>query len=116
MKSHSEPDDPRFIAAVDLLRRTGLQQFQIRYCAEEKPVVWIAAGLWKGNHWEAGGGMNPTIAVFHLAEAAIDGGHCRHCHRPTGFEPSAESMPLNNLVCWYQYDPSTQKFARGCAE
>lgn len=108
------PKDPRFTAAVDLLRRTGMREFQIRYCQEEKPTVWIAVGKW-GSIYEMGAGINPVIAVYRLAETVIDGGKCKHCDRPAGFDTSMDTMPMDELVCWYQYDPGTKTFARGCA-
>ncbi len=101
-------------AAVDLVGRTGAAEFQIRYCEEEKPVIWTAAACWRGR-WEAAGAMNPLDAVFRLLELVVDGGTCKHCKRPAGFDPGTDSMPLDELVCWYQYDPGTKKFAKGCA-
>jgi hypothetical protein len=59
--------------------------------------------------------MNPLRAIFRLLDEVVDGGTCQHCHRPTGFEESMDPMPLDKLVCWYQWDPSTKKFQRGCA-
>jgi hypothetical protein len=107
--------DDRMVAAVDLIGRTGAAEFQIRYCEEEQPVIWMAAASWKG-HWEAGAGMSPLAAVFRLLDQVVDGGTCQHCQRPTGFEPSADPMPMDKLVCWYQYDPGTRKFTKGCTQ
>jgi hypothetical protein len=107
-------DDVMVVAAVDLIHRTGATQFQIRYCDEAKPVVWVAAAR-HGPRWEAAGAMNPRGAVFRLCDLLVDGGQCQHCGRPAGFEPSTDTMPLNSLVCWYQFDPGTKKFAKGCA-
>lgn len=106
--------DERFAPAVAMLGRTGAAEFQVRYCDEEKPVLWMAAARWHG-HWEAAAALTPVQAVFRLCDEVIDGGTCTHCQRPTGFEPSLDAMPLNELVCWYQFDPSTKTFARGCA-
>lgn len=107
--------DDRMTAAVDLIGRTGAAEFQLRYSDDEQPVIWMAAARWK-DRWEAAGAMSPQRAVFRLAETAIDGGTCQHCGRPSGFEPSGDPMPLDNLVCWYQYDPGARKFAKGCAQ
>jgi hypothetical protein len=101
-------------AAFGLLERTGAEECQVRYCEEEQPVIWMAAGRW-GGHWEAAAGMNPLVALYRLLDSVIDGGTCQHCGRMTGFEPSTDPMPLGQLVCWYQYDPSTRTFAKGCA-
>lgn len=106
-------DDARMVAAVELLGRTGADEFQVRYCDEEKPVIWIAAARW-GEIWETGAAMTPLLAVFRLCDQVIDGGHCTHCNRPTGFTVDMEQMPLEPLICWYQFDPGAQKFVRGC--
>ena len=107
-------DDKRLPAACALLGHTGAAEVQIRYCEEEKPVIWMAAGRW-GKRWEAAGGMTPLAAVFRLCDEVIDGGQCTHCRKPAGFEPSIDPMPLSRFVCWYQWDPSTENFVRGCA-
>lgn len=111
-------DGDRMTAAADLVGRTGAEELMIRYCEEEKPVIWMAAARWPGSHrgWEAAGAMNPLSALFRLLDLAVDGGTCRHCGRPSGFEPSTDPMPLDRLVCWYQYDPSTKTYAKGCAQ
>jgi len=108
-------NDDLMVAAVDLLGRTGAGEFQVRYCEEEQPVIWMAAGRW-GKNWQAAGALSPLTAVFRLLDEVIDGGMCKHCGRPAGFEPSIDPMPLNDMVCWYQYDPGTKKFVRGCTK
>lgn len=106
------------MAGVDLLGRAGADQFQIRYDAGDDdagPVIWMAAAQWN-EHWEAAAAMGPVGAVMRLCEQIIDGGQCKHCRRPTGFSPDPEAMPLDTLVCWYQYDPELATFRRGCAD
>jgi len=104
--------DPRFGPAVELIGRTGAEEFQIRYCEEEQPLVWVAAARWRGT-WEAAGAMNPVRAVFRLADIVIDGGTCTHCHRPTAFEPDVgATWPA--FLCPYQWDPELATFRRGC--
>lgn len=105
--------DPRLLAAVELIGRTGAEQFQLRYCEEEQPVVWVAAAQWQG-HWEVGASTNPVRAVFRLCDQVIDGGLCTHCHKPTGFATDFGDMPLPQAVCWYQWDPELETFRRGC--
>jgi hypothetical protein len=107
-------EDPRLTPAVDLLGRTGASEFQIRYCDEDKPVVWIAAARW-GDHWECAAATHPMGAIFRLCDEVIDGGQCRHCGRPAGFAPDLDTMPLEPLVCWYQWDPERKTFRRNCA-
>jgi hypothetical protein len=106
--------DPRLPAAVAMLGRTGAAEFQVRYCEEEKPTVWVACARW-GKHWEAAGAMSPLRAIFRLCDEVIDGGTCQHCQRPTGFSPELDALPLGEHVCWYQWDPELATFRRGCA-
>lgn len=120
----------RMMACVDLIGRTGAEGFQIRYSDDEEPVVWIAVAGYKrsgdpksGNpakrsermHHEAGAALAPDLAAFRLLETLVDGGKCTHCHRPTGVDNDwAGGQPLDDLVCWYVYDPELKKFRRGC--
>lgn len=114
--------DPRFIAAVDLLGRTGVKQLRVAYSDEEQglPVVWWAAGSWKEHGYEAAAALDPATAVLRLCERVIDGAECTHCHKPTMFEMD---MPIGTaldafadaLMCVYAWDPELSTFRRGCA-
>lgn len=116
MKDHlPSVEDKRFVAAVDLIGRTGADEFQIRYCKEEKPVIWMAAARWM-NIWDTAAAMDPLRAVFRLCDTVIDGGSCTHCKRPSGFSPDIDELPLDKLVCWYQWDPELATFRRGCED
>lgn len=115
--------DPRAMAGVDMIRRTGATQFQIRFSDDEEPVVWIANASYDrpnpftgrpGTRWETASGMDPTTAIMRLCEQLMDGGECQHCHRPTGFSPDMDALPLDDLGCWYQFDPELATFRRGC--
>jgi len=108
-----EHDQARLTAAVDMLGRTGAAEVQLRYSDDEKPVVWIAAARWD-DHWEAAGAMNPLNALFRLCDHVIDGGECKRCGKPTGFSPDVDALPLDDLVCWYQWDPELKTFRGGC--
>lgn len=125
-------DDPRLMAAVDLIGRSGASDFQIRYCDEVDPLIWIAAARWQRDQivviradgqdepasdhvWEVAAAINPLRAIFRLCDQVIDGGQCRHCSRPTGFSSDIDPMPLDSMVCWYQWDPELSTFRRGCS-
>lgn len=125
----TDADDPRLIAAVDLIGRTGAQSFAIRYSDDEQPLVWIALAehvigaegrpvepgtVGSCNVHEVAAALDPLLAVLRLAEQLVDGGTCTHCQRPTGLELDLETMPLDAFVCWYQYDPELATFRRGC--
>lgn len=109
------PVDRKMVAGIEFIRRTGIHQFQLRYSDDEEPVVWFAVALYKDGRWETAAGQNPLRAVLRLCEQLADGGQCAHCTRPSGFEPdSLDRMPMDDLVCWWQYDPELQTFRRGC--
>jgi hypothetical protein len=108
--------DPKITAALDLLRRTGLRSFQVRYSDDEQPTVWMAVGVWDDEHWECAAASDPAAAVMRLLDEAIDGGQCTHCGRPTGATDHWQaSMPLATVVCWQVYDPELHTFRRSCA-
>lgn len=115
--SNDPSADPRFLACVELMPRTGAKSFQIRFSDDEEPTVWIAVGEWQtadGPVFEAAASLSPTQAVFRLLEAVLDGGKCAHCLRPSGITWDFDTMPMNKQVCWWQWDPEINKFRRGC--
>lgn len=114
MADHGDPKDPRFVAAIDLIHRTGSRGFQIRYDDEQDPVVWVAVGKW-GDTYEAAGAMTPLKAVMRLLEAAMDGGTCAYCTKPTAVSDNWVSPTIaDELICWWLFDPETQTFRRSC--
>lgn len=121
--------DDRFLAAVDLVRRTGASDFQIRYQDELEPTVWIAvAGHYvlhgqpvtvdtpgREQAWTTSSSLDPGRAVVALAATLLDGGSCVHCDRPSALEPyDLGTQLLDELVCWTQYDPELKTYRRGC--
>ena len=121
MTTHDSPiTDPRFLAAVKLLERTGATGFRIGYSDEDDgpPVVWYACGTWRGGA-EAAASLDPLQAVLRLCEQVIDGGHCAHCGQPTIFDPDMPmGSPVDELLdrmgCRYAWDPELETFRRGC--
>lgn len=125
MKAPSE--DPRFTAAINVLRRTGAQQVQIRYSDDEDPVIWMAVAGYavrngrptksgKINTYETAAAIDPVIAVFRLCSQLCDGGLCAHCQRMVGFSPEPGAMPSNPEapICWWIWDPEVNEFIQGC--
>lgn len=107
------PEDPRFIAAIEMLRRTGAVSIGIRFQDDEDPTVWLAVATWdKGE--EAAGAMTPLLALMRLCGQVIDGGTCMHCGRTTVFSDDFRNLPLADAVCWYAWDPEAKTFRRGC--
>lgn len=108
-------EDPRLVAAVGLIGRTGAKGFQLRYSDDEQPMLWMALADYPTGQHEVAAALTPLRAVLRLCEALIDGGQCTHCRRPAGFEPdSLDAMPMDVLACWYQWDPELSTFRRGC--
>lgn len=118
MSERSPIEDPRFEASIDLIGRTGAKQVQIRFHDDPEPVLWLVAAEFPtddGWRWEAAGGMNPLRAALRLLEAALDGGMCAHCGQPSGvWDEWDQTPPLEQVVCWYVFDPETRKFRRSC--
>lgn len=112
-------DEPRLLAGIALVERTGATAIEIRYSDDEEPMIWMAVGLF-GEKFECAAGPDPTEAVMRLCAQLLDGGTCTRCARATGFanEPAGEPNRLSELlgvaVCWYTWDEATAEFVRSC--
>lgn len=110
-----EMSDDRFLAAFEFIRRTGATAIQIRYSDDEPPTIWCVIAEYPDKKYEVDAGLDPIRAALRLCERLCDGGQCNHCGRPTSLEPDQiDTMPFNQAICWYQYDPELKKFRRGC--
>ncbi len=124
---------PEAIAALDAIRRTGAEGIEIRYSdpsedGDDGPVVWMAVAKYAApiggriadppgptHRYEVDAAMNPSTAVLRLAERLIDGGECRHCHRPTVFDADPFGAgALDVLGCVYRFDPELNSYRRSC--
>lgn len=110
--------DPKFIAGVELLRRTGAMTFRCGYTdtSDGDPVIWHATCTWISQR-EADAALNPVEAVMRLCERVIDGGMCTHCKKSTIFihdviDPGPMLESLGG--CIYAWDPELRVFRRGC--
>lgn len=114
------PDEPFFLACVDMVKRTGAKTWEMRYSDPEhkgSPAVWIAiAGYTQRGKWAhlVACSLAPTQAAFKVCEEAIDGAQCQHCKKPAGITEHFKGMPVPEAICWYQYDPELRTFRRGC--
>lgn len=121
------PITPKFTAAVDLLRRSGASQIQIRYQDDDEPTVWIVvavlhdwlpgwSGTSRGPAWEIDAGSHPEQAVLRLCERLVNGGLCVHCQKPTMLElyHDSEPVPGQGFLCVTAWDPELATFRRGC--
>ena len=115
MSGKRTTDDPRFIAGVDLLRRTGAKTFRVGYTDEDHgpPVVWYAVAEWTQGE-EADAALDPVTAVLRLCERVIDGGECQHCHRRTIFVADTDTELFDLVGCVYAWDPELSTFRRSC--
>lgn len=123
-----EEMDPRFVAGLDLIRRTGALQVQVRWSDDEEPHVWFVTARHNFGpdrhprpegepgtvHWSVAAALHPLGAVFALLEELVDGSFCVHCQRPTGVTDEVEGMPLDQVFCWYVFDPELKTYRRGC--
>ncbi len=115
-------NEPQFIATIELLRRTGLASFTMRdHELEGEPTVFMFVGTWpdpKGElppRHEVGAALHPLTALLRLAEQTIDGGQCRHCKRPTVFDPDPFGAGLLDVMgCVYRFDPELRSYRRSC--
>jgi hypothetical protein len=114
-------DKDRLLAAIDFIRSWGARKVQVRYSDDEKPDLWMVAAFFDGKNRHSIKGMEvevdltPVRAAMRLCERIADGRKCRYCNRPIGLEPdSLATMPLNQVICWYQYDPELKKIRRSC--
>jgi hypothetical protein len=111
-------EQDKLYAAIEFIRRTGAKQVQIRYSDDEHPDVWIVVALYDGKNpakikgVEVDASTSATRAALRLCERLADGGQCG---KRTGLEPDLlVTMPFNQMICWYQYDPELKMFRRGC--
>lgn len=117
--------DERMAPAIALLGKTGARDFELRFSEPEEdlggPIIWIAIATYLRTRGplvepaaECAAALEPEAAVFRLLDQVIDGGFCTHCKKTTGFDKGFGAMPLSGLVCWWQWDPETKAFRRGC--
>jgi hypothetical protein len=106
---------PQLVAAIDLIGHSGAKDISIRYCDEEEPVVWMAIATYERVPPQLAAALHPARAALLLCEQLFDGGICLRCNRRSGFEPdSLDTMPMDDLICWFQWDPELKVIRRGC--
>lgn len=110
--------DPKFIAGVELIGRTGSRSFRLGWSDDgNDPTVWYAVATYDRGA-EAAGALDPVKAVLRLCEQIIDGGICTHCHQSTIFDDNPGDSPYDVLLgamgCVYAWDPELSTFRRSC--
>jgi hypothetical protein len=126
-QSQAQPEmDPRMVAGIKLIERTGARQVQIRYSDDEQPVVWMAVGRWSvgedgvpvasggREHYEVMAATDPAKAVMRLADQMIDGGLCPNCHQVTTVVHDERGWPLDHVTCAWTYSAERHAYVRGC--
>lgn len=121
--------DPRFIAALDLIRRSGALSVQVRYSDDEQPVVWMVVAEHKvdrrglptsgkaepsSDHHTVGAGLNPVRAALMCAERLIDGRQCAHCLRPSALDTEEDGLNIP-FACMVRYNATVEAYEQGCA-
>lgn len=113
--SAADVKDPRLVAAIELLRRSGARTVQIRYDDDPQPTVWVVDAEWSRGGRDCAGALDPVTAAVRLCETVLDGATCAHCGRGAGVSDDwTARLPLPEHVCWYQFDPELETFRRGC--
>lgn len=110
-------DDPRFVAIVDLLRRTGAATVEIRFSEGEDgaPTCWLAVAEYAEDRWDCAGATGPLGALVRLAEQLIDGGTCRRCGRPTSFVAEGPADVMDVLTCAFIWEAGSDGgYVRTC--
>ena len=125
-RQYDDAQDPRLVAAVKLVRRTGARTFTLRYSDDEEPTVWMAVGewLWRDGgpvakdgetRYEVAAALTPLVASMRLLDQIVDGGTCAHCGKTTAVSDNWQAPTLlDEHICWYVYDPELQEFRRSC--
>jgi hypothetical protein len=114
-------DDSRFVAGTVMIGRMGATNFQVRFCEEEEPTVWIVSARWERNNkerWEAAGALDPGTAMYRFLELVMDGGACLHCGKVTSIDDLPATTPMDTVMdkmfCIYRYDPELRTYRRSC--
>lgn len=109
--------DPRFLAAIDLVRRTGAADIRIGFSDPEdgEPTVWYSCATYPQlNGAEAAAALDPLNALFRLCAQVVDGGVCVHCKRPSIFIEDTDTELLDQMGCVYLWDEEMKAFRRSC--
>lgn len=75
-----DTSDRLFVAAVDLVGRTGAREFEIGYLHDDVPIeqaAWYAIAMFRGARIMADGHASPTEAAHALAVRILTGAKCR---------------------------------------
>lgn len=114
-------ESPMLLEAVKVIGHTGATQFAVRWSDgdnDDDPIVWIALSSHErdgGPYWSTAAAFSPEMAAYRLAEKLVDGGLCVHCARPSAMTLEIQEQPMEQLICWLQWDPELSVFRRGCA-
>jgi hypothetical protein len=111
--------DPRMLAGVDMIGRTGATDIRIGFSDPDDgdPVIWYVVATWERvgkKISEAAAALDPLNALMRLCEVVIDGGHCTHCGKMTSFVLDTDTALLDMFSCVYSWDPELGTFRRQC--
>jgi hypothetical protein len=111
----TDVDKEKAAAVFKLLERSGAIGLQIRFDDSDEPYLWVAVAMYRKDRWEVAAGHTAVEALERLCERLLDGGKCTHCNRPSGFDPHENGVgPIDQLVCFYRWNPERSEYVRGC--
>lgn len=129
MSDSNNLEDPRFVAVLKVMERTGLSSFELRYSDPEEEdevdkkgaVIWMAIAYYEIEHegqrmraTKVGAHVDPVAAMFKLADEVFDGAMCIKCQRPMGFLNDDHDPPDIMPVCWLRWDEAGLEYIRDC--
>ena len=101
------------MAAVELLRRGGETEFQLRFSDEMDPTLWIAMVPLAENYWEVAAALTAEEAVFLLCRNLFSASACTHCDKLMMFEPSELEFEMFPDRCAITWSPALGRYI-GC--
>lgn len=108
----------RFLATVELLGRTGANEFEIQYDddrnSQTAPILWWAGANWKGHRVFSEHFPYPAQAAEDLLSRVVNGGLCTRCKRTTVVGVLIEGLCCFALQATDVDEPSSYRWVRSC--
>jgi len=86
--AHPAFSEDAFMAAADLVGRTGARHFEIGYLDDTPPHRWYAHAQYRGARITCENQPDPVAAAEGLARQLLTGAQCQHCGRLVTLNPA----------------------------